>query len=482
MSSNSNANKNATSRLFGEPTPVDPDPVQDYLFKYNLNGNDSALTRFGGDDFRSGPATEFVADEIVAGKSSWFMRSSSQYYTSADTTLTNVGAGAHTVCFFAKTINLVNPKGVGGTGSGNDQNSFRLRIKTSGEPQYRIDSTSLEVLTFIADGEWHHVAFVVSGSGGTITIYVDGVAETPIAIPTYNLNGSGQLEVGANEAANTFDGGLDDFRFYNRALSGAEILSLSNYRNDFQPPQILPVFNIDASYLSTITESSGSVSQIDDRTVNGLDATQTVAGSRPQTLNEDINGLNVVDFNTAALDTDFFDLPDMSSYIDGSDNRFYMFVARSDDPILRHYLFNSGPNLVNGDRFTIASDNSNMAIRIGGANSVSSLDMSTDGIYAVGLDGTTLGDCVFWKNGISEQAVGTGSINTDGSVNNAIGNRIFNSSAKWTGVVGEFITLNEYPTTERREELEGYLAWKWGLVSLLPGGHTYKTNPPAKVS
>jgi hypothetical protein len=30
----------------------------------------------------------------------------------------------------------------------------------------------------------------------------------------------------------------------------------------------------------------------------------------------------------------------------------------------------------------------------------------------------------------------------------------------------------------KQEIVEGYLAWKWGLVSKLPVGHPYKNQPP----
>jgi hypothetical protein len=33
-------------------------------------------------------------------------------------------------------------------------------------------------------------------------------------------------------------------------------------------------------------------------------------------------------------------------------------------------------------------------------------------------------------------------------------------------------------STADRQTVEGYLAWKWGLQSLLPGGHPYAPKPP----
>ena len=51
----------------------------------------------------------------------------------------------------------------------------------------------------------------------------------------------------------------------------------------------------------------------------------------------------------------------------------------------------------------------------------------------------------------------------------------------WNGNIGEIIILNDEPTDIQREEIEGYLAWKWGLVPLLPPTHRWKNEPPYKL-
>ena len=44
--------------------------------------------------------------------------------------------------------------------------------------------------------------------------------------------------------------------------------------------------------------------------------------------------------------------------------------------------------------------------------------------------------------------------------------------------VGEILVQQGYLTAGDAERVEGYLAWRYGLQSVLPGGHTYKNNPP----
>jgi len=45
--------------------------------------------------------------------------------------------------------------------------------------------------------------------------------------------------------------------------------------------------------------------------------------------------------------------------------------------------------------------------------------------------------------------------------------------------IGEIIYYSNVLSTAQRQHIEGYLAWKWGLRSSLPGGHPYVNFPPS---
>ena len=47
------------------------------------------------------------------------------------------------------------------------------------------------------------------------------------------------------------------------------------------------------------------------------------------------------------------------------------------------------------------------------------------------------------------------------------------------GTLQEICIYNTTLTTLQRQQVEGYLAWKWGLQANLPGNHPYKLFPPA---
>lgn len=75
----------------------------------------------------------------------------------------------------------------------------------------------------ITDTDWHHVA--VTRSGTNVTFYIDGASA---GTATVNANSYGadavSLRLGKESAASpSFDGSLDDLRFYGRALSAVEI-------------------------------------------------------------------------------------------------------------------------------------------------------------------------------------------------------------------------------------------------------------------
>jgi hypothetical protein len=48
----------------------------------------------------------------------------------------------------------------------------------------------------------------------------------------------------------------------------------------------------------------------------------------------------------------------------------------------------------------------------------------------------------------------------------------------WNGFYGEVMYFNVQLSEANRQKIEGYLAWKWGLETLLPAGHPHKSAAP----
>ena len=215
MSSNANANKIPALRYLDAGIP---DPVDDWLFWYRLNGTDSELTRVGANDYRTGP-------ECNDKKSSYF-DGTSQYYTSdGDSADVSVGTGAFSISAWVNTTGIA-VTDVLSNGSGDAAtNSFRYRMTSTGVMQFRSNATNRSGTIAINDGDWHHVVVTIAGSSGTISFYVDGAFDNNATPFAYDLQDSTLLKVGArgDTAANKWNGGLDGIRFYDRVLSLSEV-------------------------------------------------------------------------------------------------------------------------------------------------------------------------------------------------------------------------------------------------------------------
>ncbi len=54
-------------------------------------------------------------------------------------------------------------------------------------------------------------------------------------------------------------------------------------------------------------------------------------------------------------------------------------------------------------------------------------------------------------------------------------------ASSWADVrYSEFLVLTGVPQTSLLQQIEGYLAWKWGVVAGLPAGHPYKSFAPRR--
>jgi hypothetical protein len=65
----------------------------------------------------------------------------------------------------------------------------------------------------------------------------------------------------------------------------------------------------------------------------------------------------------------------------------------------------------------------------------------------------------------------------NGSV--AIGSRFSRDSAALVNTsISEFIIYNKTLTNTERQQIEGYLAWKWEFEANLPSDHPYRNEAP----
>lgn len=246
------------------------------------------------------------------------------------------------------------------------------------------------------------------------------------------------------------------------------------------PAQLTTALWLDAADASTITvDENDRVSQWDDKSGNDRDVTQSRADRRPvYSAAGWSGGFPELQFASYGAQKDTLGRDVSADGISGSAYTLFVVVnAESEDNeewIHTAYTTQTHPapgsenrHQINNTGVTVRSDSSN-----GG---------TTSGTYVAGeqILQFTLADGAseVLRNGV--QIAGDGGTYTpyalsgDYTIN---GRNSRDGHAGMTGSVVEWIYLTENPSIADRQLVEGYLAWKWGLVDGLPVDHPYKTN------
>ena len=108
-----------------------------------------------------------------------------------------------------------------------------------------------------ADGDWHHVAATYDGVSQKI--YLDGTLSVAAANAGAIAVNTNHLFIGAADGtARFFDGWLDDLRIYGRALTAAEIDTLSDF-NSHRRDYVGPVTEVDGNFELNVEIKAGSM-------------------------------------------------------------------------------------------------------------------------------------------------------------------------------------------------------------------------------
>jgi hypothetical protein len=235
------------------------------------------------------------------------------------------------------------------------------------------------------------------------------------------------------------------------------------------PADITTQVWFDSSDLSTITDTLGAVSQFNDKSGNDRHATQAIGVNQAETGVNTLGGLNTLTMRNGSK---FMNVAGSASTI-----AFYSVVDL--DP-----LAGTGTIAVLGSSGTSTPD-SELFFR-----STAIGDISFDGsALGTGLGKYSLDGSAFSASGIKNHttpsAPNSGGhilsgvfdvsftlaqiLNREGLVSDANGHNI-----------GEIVATSAELSLSDRQKLEGYYAWKWGLVANLDVGHPYKLSPPLR--
>jgi hypothetical protein len=253
------------------------------------------------------------------------------------------------------------------------------------------------------------------------------------------------------------------------------------------PDNITTAAWYDYSDSSTLTLVSGAISQVNDKSGNARTGVQTTASKRPALQSSIQNGLDVARHDGAGDLIDFISTSaGIARNIQGL-SIFSVFNRTGGDSIGLVYNASSG-SATTSIRSCIGYDNPSTATFGAGRRLDSDSGQSHIGPTASGwLIGSAEYD---YAN--AELYVGTdgvvsarGGFQTAGSTSDTNSLSVVSGSIDTTipanrfgGDVGEIIVVQEILSVDDRQRVEGYLAHKWGLESLLPGSHPYKSSPP----
>jgi hypothetical protein len=223
---------------------------------------------------------------------------------------------------------------------------------------------------------------------------------------------------------------------------------------------------LDAADATTLTLSGSTVTAWADKSGNGRTATQTVSGNRPTYTASQ----GTVSFTASS--SSFLNLPDGTF---PSGNGAYSILAVV-TPVSGNHMFGSGSGAQNqalfgGWNLPTGLFDAWFNVDYGASYSQSITNQSTlvGFFYTQSLR-------YLMTNGVVIGSQASSNRNSS-SLNNSIGG-FLPQNLYSTFFLREFFVYSRALSASDYQQLEGYLAWKWGLQDSLPGGHPFRMLKP----
>ena len=311
---------------------------------------------------------------------------------------------------------------MGGDGSGK---SWTLVIE-DGKPGLKVDPSLTWVTDrSINDSNWHHLAVCLTAGSqelSDVSIYVDG--EPSATSVSFNLDPS-----------------------------------------TYGPSLWLDGTDIDGDEM-TDPSSSGPISSWNDKSGNNSNATQSNSSNKPTLISSTLNGKPVVSFDGT---DDYLS----SAGLNITQPYSIFLVAKTTNNTLgRDYLFDGlGSN--QNHRSLVALDNSGK-IQMWAYNTWANSNFDTPTEYFVLSAIFNTSNSSLSLNGTSATGLSIGSSNLTNGIRIGVN---CNANADFLkGSIAEFLILNEASDESTISHIEGYLAHKWGLASILDSNHPYSVD------
>jgi hypothetical protein len=233
------------------------------------------------------------------------------------------------------------------------------------------------------------------------------------------------------------------------------------------PSTLTTTLWLDASDLNTITLVSTGVSEWRDKSGNGRHASQATAASRPTYTSNKItfDGTNdVLRINEAFLNS--LQAPVLIAAVARIDEFDYggIITSNTESTEGRRGL------IMDLNRWNFGASGVGL---IGGE-----VNMTTKPYTVLTAESVTNSSHALYYNGNTQVTSSATSTFPTAATAVDIGRYRVNDGNFGAMTLQEVIVINNYNTSTVRQQIEGYLAWKWGLQGDLPAGHPYKNVAP----
>ena len=310
-------------------------------------------------------------------------------------------------------------------------------------------------------------------TGGTARMFSNGtlLRSHPSPPPKYGVAGS--LILGGYNDAHSEDSDCEiaEVIMYNRQLSDTERAQVEGYlRTKWNPISLFKPTDLgsnllgwfDASDAASVQITGSGVSNWVNKGVSTLTLSQSNDAWRPTYANQTVTLASPQQLAAANSPTSY-DAILVGRPNPSSDGEWRTLLRSTASGGLHHIIIETG------------------ALRMGAYNGGNgfcpAVGLTWDNVWGLGYGQFGTGPIMLSRDGGALTSTGTTPVATDVPVVSFGAYQGPPPSQGW-GDIKEIIFLPYASSDSTRQILEGYLAWKWGLVGLLPAGHPYKNAAP----
>ena len=388
-----------------------------------------------------------------------------------------------------------------------DLSGFTFYTASGNSPTNYIYAKSTNIQGEVTSGtsrQAYHIAALPMTTSPTVSLtsFMDGATTNVInsTNSTYTFNFT-QFSIGASiQGSNAFNGNINEVILYTTQLSAQDRQRVEGYLSwkwglqrstipiahpfyRFPSATTTPFSPGFLTGLSTwydataLTGANGSaVTTWNDKSSIGNNLS---GGTSPTLVTSGLNGLNVVRF--ASNSSQYLVMSNPNSLPLGTSSASYFAITRTSNSTATQqvFMYGSTPN-TSGQNvdFGFLSNNATSDIYTTGTILDGNANNNTFVLISNVMTGTSAN--VGWVNGTSFSTTNNASLSTKnigatGTVAGFVGAGRLVSNIQYflSGDIAEILIYSGALTGTQRQQVEGYLAWKWGLQTLLPTTHPY---------